>query len=626
MSFPIFSLLLYKKRPARLVKTGEKLEIELDDGNLARVRPKDVVLLHPGPLARLADLIAPPGEVELAWEMLAAEADTPHSLQELAELAYGAFTPATAWAAWELVEDGLYFHGTPEAILAHSAAETAAQQAARQARRAEAQAWNAFLERARRGQIDPAQDGPRLREVEELAYARRDSSRLLSELGRSSRPEAAQAFLLETGAWSAAVNPHPLRLGLPVHTPQIDLPPLPQEERLDLTGLAAYAIDDRENKDPDDAVSLERIEVDSSGKLVGGKLWVHVADVAALVSSDSPADREARQRGATLYLPEGAVQLLPAQAIQVLGLGLQQVSPALSFGLEIDGGGEIGAVAIRPTWVRVQRLSYEQADEWMEEESGDYATLAGLMRLAQAYLKRRQAHGALTIDLPEAMLHVIDGEVHIRPVLRGPARMLVREAMLMAGEAAARFAIQHAIPFPYATQDKPDAPLPQLAETDLAGQFALRRTLKRGQVHSHPGIHAGVGLEAYSRATSPLRRYLDLVVHQQLRAFISGATPLDEQAMLERLAAAEAAVSSVNRAEALSRRHWTLVYFLQHPGWQGQGVLVEKQGLRGKLIIPELAFETAVHLRQDAPLNSRIGLAFKSADLAELEASFSITG
>ena len=116
------SLVLYKKRPARVASAGEKLELELEGGGSARVRLQDVTLLHPGPLASLGQLRPLDGEVELAWQMLA-EAGGEHGLSELAELAYGEFTPAAAWAACQLVEDGLYFHGPPRAFQAHTVEE-----------------------------------------------------------------------------------------------------------------------------------------------------------------------------------------------------------------------------------------------------------------------------------------------------------------------------------------------------------------------------------------------------------------------------------------------------------------------------------------------------------------------
>ena len=166
---PIDSLVLYKRRPTRVVKGGERLEIEMDDGNRARVRPKDVALLHPGPLHSLLQLQPQIGEVELGWQILLEGGGT-QPLAELAELIYGEYSPATAWAAWKWVDDGLYFHGIPEAISAHTQAEVESERASRQARQAEAQAWAAFLERARAGTVSPQDDARYLRELENLAH------------------------------------------------------------------------------------------------------------------------------------------------------------------------------------------------------------------------------------------------------------------------------------------------------------------------------------------------------------------------------------------------------------------------------------------------------------------------
>jgi exoribonuclease-2 len=612
--FPIDSLVLYKRRPARVIKGGERLEIETDDGNRARVRPKDVSLLHPGPLYSLALLQPQAGEVELGWQILL-EGGMPLTLAELAELIYGVYNPASAWATWRWVDDGLYFQGGPEAISARTQPEVETERALRQRRLAEAQAWATFLERARIGKVVLPDDARYLRELEDLALGRSRESKLLRELGRSERPENAHALLLEWNAWDVSQNPYPARLGLLTRQPVGELPALPPEERLDLTHLPAYAIDDRDNQDPDDAVSLVECRLDEQGNFLGGKLWVHVADAAALAPPDSPADQEARGRGATLYLPEGPVLMLPGAAIHALGLGLQEVSPALSFGIELDGMAQIAAVEVRPTWVCVQRLSYEAADERIDGEP-----FRSLNCLAQAFQRRRQAQGAFLLDLPEVMMRISQGQVIIEPVLRLRSRDMVREAMLMAGEAAARFAIQHSLPFPFVTQEASGNP--DLSEATLAERYAQRKLLKRSQVSSLPGRHAGVGLEVYCRATSPLRRYLDLVAHQQLRLWLTGEPPLKEQALLERLGAAEALTGTVAQAEMLSRRHWTLVYLMAHPAWQGEGVLVDKTGLRGTVLIPELALEASLHLRQDLPLDSRLRLRVRGINLAQLEVHF----
>jgi exoribonuclease-2 len=254
--------------------------------------------------------------------------------------------------------------------------------------------------------------------------------------------------------------------------------------------------------------------------------------------------------------------------------------------------------------------------------------LHSLNCLAQAYQRRRQAQGAFLLDLPEVMMRVSQGEVVIEPVRRLRSRDLVREAMLMAGEAAAQFAIRQNIPFPFVTQEASNSGAMKEghASLDVLGslsqRFALRRTLKRSQVSSLPGRHAGVGLEAYCRATSPLRRYLDLVAHQQLRAWLAGKPILKEQALLERLGAAEAITGTITQAEMLSRRHWTLVYLKRHPEWRSEGVLVEKNEKRGIVLIPELALEVPLHLREDLPLDTRLSLRVRGINLAELEAHF----
>src|SRR5262249_16568690 len=136
--------------------------------------------------------------------------------------------------------------------------------------------------------------------------------------------------------------------------------------------------------------------------------------------------------------------------------------------------------------------------------------------------------------------------------------------------------------------------------------------------------HAGLGLEVYTRITSPLRRYLDLVGHQQLRAHLRGNPLLSEQEVLERVGAAEAVTGTVRHAEWLTEKHWTLVYLLQHPDWHGEGVLVEKRDRRGTILIPVLGMEIRLHLPQDMPLNSPVMLSVSGINLAELEVHFQL--
>lgn len=163
---------------------------------------------------------------------------------ELAELVYGACTPATAWAAWRLVDEGLYFQGTPETINVRPLAEVEQERIVREAKTAERDAWNGFLQRARAGCCAP-EDARYLLEVEELIWGQREQSRVLQALECNQTPESAHALLLRLGYWNERHNPWPRRTGAILEQPTVPLAELPQEPRLDLTGLPAFAIDIR---------------------------------------------------------------------------------------------------------------------------------------------------------------------------------------------------------------------------------------------------------------------------------------------------------------------------------------------------------------------------------------------
>ncbi len=300
------------------------------------------------------------------------------------------------------------------------------------------------------------------------------------------------------------------------------MPAIVGEDRLDLTHLDSYAIDDRDNLDPDDAIGLEKLEMEN-GEFAGGRLWVHIADAAALVPANSALDLEARGRAATCYLPEGMLPMLPDSLIKSLGMGLSETSPALSFGITLNREAEIVDVEIAPSLVRVQRMSYEEAEDRIKDN-----LLSDIKILTEAYCKRREANEASFFDMPEAKVNVQDGVVEIRPLPELVSRSLVREAMLMTGEAAAGYASAHDIPFPFVIQEAPDEERlaerlrgESLSQGTLAYKYVLRRISQRSQVRVKPSPHAGVGLLNYTRVTSPLRRYLDLAAHQQLRAFFN---------------------------------------------------------------------------------------------------------
>ncbi|MFZ1395256.1 MAG: hypothetical protein WAS33_00060, partial [Candidatus Promineifilaceae bacterium] len=161
-NFRADTLVLYKNQAARVTNVGDKkINIVTQDGTAVSVRPKDIELLHPGPLRSFGDLAKPPGELLTAWELLAGETTT---LQELAELAFDEFSPATAWAIWQAVNDGLHFSGTLAEITVHPPEAVAAEKEARAAKAAEVAAWTRFASRVEQGTF-LAEDGRFLQEI-----------------------------------------------------------------------------------------------------------------------------------------------------------------------------------------------------------------------------------------------------------------------------------------------------------------------------------------------------------------------------------------------------------------------------------------------------------------------------
>ncbi len=143
--------------------------------------------------------------------------------------------------------------------------------------------------------------------------------------------------------------------------------------------MVSYAIDNAWSHDPDDAIAID-----------GDFIWVHIADPAAFIAPDSPLDLEALSRGATLYLPEKIVPMLPEGAVSRLGLGLAPESPALSFGMRLSADGSIVETRIQSSLVQVARLSYEEAD--IALAAGD-ATLAALDAAALLRHRKRLSNG-----------------------------------------------------------------------------------------------------------------------------------------------------------------------------------------------------------------------------------------
>ena len=172
------SLVLYKIHPAIVSSVADKIEIQLAGGKSKRVRDKDVALLHPGPASSLDALKPGDAAIDEAWELLE---DEQVSLADLAELLYGEYSPAAAWGAWEIVQDGLYFEGDTQRVRRRSARAVEEERSARESRQRAAQEWTGFLERVEAARLED-EDRKRLAEVERVALGAAEHSPILAAI------------------------------------------------------------------------------------------------------------------------------------------------------------------------------------------------------------------------------------------------------------------------------------------------------------------------------------------------------------------------------------------------------------------------------------------------------------
>ncbi|MDR0645103.1 MAG: RNB domain-containing ribonuclease [Treponema sp.] len=591
------SLVAYKNKPAVITEIGEKIGIVLDKEKL-NVREKDIEVLHPGPCS-LADIHLLEGDIHGAWELLE---DEQTDFAELAEIVYGEYSPASAWSLFNILLDGLYFYGNVKSIQIRTREDVAIIEKKRSNRQNAYAERDEFLARLKARKL-LADDGKFLQDVEALAYGQTEKSRTLRDICVTETPENAHRLLLDTGAWDFFVNPHPARFGCRMVSAQESVPPLPDEERVDMTGLPAFAIDNAWSTDPDDAISFG-----------GNCLFVHISDPASSIQPNSAVDQEARARGATLYLPETTSRMLCEDSLSIFALGLSEKSPALTFKMTLNKDFSLANTEIFPSWVKVTRLTYETAERLVE--------LEGLFKFAENNLQRRIESGAVNIDLPEVHITIKERNISIEPVVAYASANMVRECMLFAGEAAAQWAVERQLPFPFVAQEAGD--LPKELLPGMAGSYQIRRCMHPRSISAKPGFHFGLGLAAYTQVTSPLRRYIDLLAHEQIRAFLKNAEIITEDDLFVRLATGDAAATATVKAERASRAHWTTAYLADKKGSLWDGFMMEKRGNnRSVVMIPRLGIETQVLLRRDFEPNEPITLKLSTVRLPENEIVFS---
>ena len=419
--------------------------------------------------------------------------------------------------------------------------------------------------------------------------------------------------------------------------------PISDEEyakRLDLRGEPIFTIDSKDAKDLDDAISVKRTDF-------GYTLGVHIADVSHYVKEGSAIDEEAINRGTSVYFADRVIPMLP----EVLSNGacsLNAGTDKLAFSalIELDKEGHITKYDFKKTIINSKvRGVYSEVNEILdgtasEEILNKYAPVMESLMLAKELadiLKANSAaRGTMELDSGESKF-ILDENgicIDIMPRVSGEAEQLIEQMMVTANIAAAKFSLDHKLPFLYRVHGTPDpkrveelvtllqlvgVPCKEIVKPNNETQdFAaiidrvrglpcetlvsqrLLRTMEKARYSTEETGHFGLALSDYSHYTSPIRRYPDTSIHRVLSAFVEGMPAEEVRRRYAQFCETSATESSRNEIRALIAERdaedcYMAEYMSQHIGEHFEGT-VSGVTMRGVFVRLENSVEGFVSL------------------------------
>ena len=428
----------------------------------------------------------------------------------------------------------------------------------------------------------------------------------------------ARSLLIKLGEWEEDEPLDLLRSGVDTafttrqleESARLAVSGFPECPREDLRSLPIMTIDGPTTLDFDDAISLEIFENEL-------RIGVHIADVAAVIEKDSPIDIAARDRASSLYLPRRQIPMIPADLSQDL-LSLKEGCdrPAISLLARFSLDGTLLGYRFVSSIIRVQQqLTYSHVNENLSEinQFQELHRLAGILR------QKRMDRGAMNLSLPELEIDIDEGgTLNLKLVPQdSPSRMIVAELMILYNELVAEFCQKHDVPVLFRGQSQPTEKLPLDEKGYVFYVFQQRRKLSPLHISANPKPHSGLGVALYTQATSPIRRYLDLIIQRQLTSFLMEKTPVyNEESLDELRVSIEPLVKMLGRIQRNRLRYWTLKYLGLNRGKTYKALVLDELKNKYRIVLKDFLMVTDFK-RQDGIIFSKgqeIQVKVKKAD------------
>ncbi len=354
--------------------------------------------------------------------------------------------------------------------------------------------------------------------------------------------------------------------------------------RTDLTHIPLITIDGQSTLDFDDAISLENTEA-------GYTLGIHIIDVDAYIKSNDPIDMAARERASSIYMPDDKLPMIPSNLSEDLcSLKENEIRPGISTIIKMNRFFEIQEYDIVPSIIKVDKqMSYTEANLL----NGKNDPITTLYKIATLLREKRLKAGAIQITLPEVNVWVEENNDigYLKVDRENPSRMLVSEMMIFANSLMAEFLANHNTPAVFRSQAQPKQRLFKGIETSLTLNFMQRKHLSRAIIGTEPEIHSGLGVKAYVTATSPIRRYHDLLTQRQIKAVFGYHEPYSKFELENILQSISVPIANAGRVQAARKRFWIIKYLESRKGDAYEALVLDCHRDHYNVLIKEFMLE-----------------------------------